>query len=129
MNKEVDTLIVPVKKEGFEKLFIGMGCWYPVRLSSRSLQNLKYIAAYQTSPLSAITHYAEIKAIERYGETNMYKIVFSRPAEPISPIPYGDAPNGTMQVPRYTSFDKLKSGTTVSEVLGLQRRYGPKKAK
>jgi hypothetical protein len=116
----VDTLIVPVQKEGFEKIFIGMGCWYPVRLSSQSIQNLKYIAAYQTSPVSAITHYAIIKGIERYGETKMYKIVFSRTAEPIGPIPYGDAPNGTMQVPRYTSFDILRSGTTVSEALGLR---------
>lgn len=35
---------------------------------------------------------------------------------------WGDAPNGAMQIPRYTSFEKLKRAKTLSELLGVARK-------
>ncbi len=55
------------------------------------LDKIKYTAAYQTQPVSAITHYAPVSLIESYGEGGKYKVVFSESAKPIGPIPYGDA--------------------------------------
>ena len=71
------------------------------------LEKIKYIAAYQSQPVSAITHYAPVDRIEPYGEGGKYKVIFSTPAQKLGPIQFGDAPSGAMQGPRYTTFDKL----------------------
>ena len=74
---EPDTVIVPAKKEGFEEVFLVEDCWYAIRISGGMLDKIKYIAAYQTHPVSAITHYAPVDRIERYGEGGKYKLIFS----------------------------------------------------
>jgi len=88
-------------------VFIGDNCWYALRISGGMLPRIKFIAAYQTQPESAVTHYAPVARIEPYGEQGKYKLVFAEPAKPIGPIPFADAPHGSMQGPRYTSFEKL----------------------
>ena len=118
-SHEPDTVIVPAKKEGFEEVFLGEDCWYAIRISGGMLDKIKYIAAYQTQPVSAITHYAPVDRIECYGESGKYKLVFSGKAQPLGPIPYGDAPTGAMQGPRYTTFEKLKTAKVLIDVLGI----------
>jgi hypothetical protein len=99
-SQQLDTIIVPAQKEGFERVFLGEDCWYAIRISGGMLDKIKYIAAYQTQPVSAITHYAPVDRIEPYGEGGKYKLVFSMKAKAITPIPFGDAPQGAMQGPR-----------------------------
>jgi len=82
------------------------------------LPKIKYIAAYQTQPVSAVTHFAPVERIEPYGEGGKYKVVFSEPAKLIGPIPYGNAPAGAMQGPRYTSLKRLRAAKTVADLLG-----------
>jgi hypothetical protein len=79
------------------------------------LNRIKYIAAYQTAPVSAITHFAAVKQIEPYGDEGKYRLVFSEPAKPIGPIPFADTTTGSMQGPRYTSLKRLLSAKKVSE--------------
>jgi hypothetical protein len=112
-----DTVIVPAQKDGFEEVFLGRSEWYAIRISGGMLDKIKFIAAYQSAPISAITHVAPVKQIEPYGETGKYKLVFSEPAQPIEPIPYGDAPSGAMQGPRYTTIERLRSAKTVGALL------------
>ena len=72
------------------------------------LPRIKYIAAYQTAPVSAITHYAPVERIEPYGDGGKYRLIFAKPAEVLpQPIPFGDAPQGSMQGLRYTSLERL----------------------
>jgi hypothetical protein len=68
-NSGYDTLVVPAVKEGFERVFIGENCWYSVRIAAGSTPKIEHIAVYQTAPVSAITHIAEVQSIEPYGET------------------------------------------------------------
>ena len=117
-SRKRDTIIVPAKKDGFEETFLGEDCWYAIRISGGMLDQIKYIAAYRTQPVSAITHYAPVSRIEPYGEGGKYKVVFSEGAKPIGPIPYGDAQPGAMQSPRYTSFARLKKARKLTDVLG-----------
>ena len=117
VNDKPDTVIVPAKKDGFETEFLGNSCWYAIRISGGMLDKIKYIAAYQSQPISAITHYAPVDRIEPYGESGKYKLIFSGRAQSIRHIPFGDAPSGAMQGPRYTDFEKLKSATKLSDVL------------
>ena len=113
-----DTIIVPAQKEGFEQRFLAAGDWFAIRISGGMLDKIKYIAAYQTAPVSAITHYAPVDRIEPYGESGKYKLIFSKKASPIGPITFGDAPQGAMQGPRYTTFDKLQTATKLTDLLG-----------
>ena len=115
-SRQEDTIIVPAKHEGFESVFLGENCWYAIRISGGMLNRIKYVAAYQTQPLSAITHYALVDRIEPYGESGKYKLIFSQRAKPIKHIPLGDAWSGTLQGARYTTFKRLKAAEKVSDL-------------
>ena len=114
---EPDTVIVPARLEGFEKVFIGENAWHAIRISGGMLPKIKYIAAYQTDPTSAITYVAPVARIEPYGDNGKYKLTFSEPAKPIGPIPLGKAPPAAMMGPRYTTRAKLESAKTVNDLL------------
>lgn len=114
---EADTIIVPAQKENFERLFLGQDCWYAVRISGGMLDKIKYIAGYQTLPVSAITHYAPVSRIEPYGEDGKFKLIFSGKANPIGPIPYADAPLSAMLGPRYTAFARLQTARKLADLL------------
>jgi hypothetical protein len=114
----IDTIIVPAQQDGFEQVFLGENCWYAIRIAGGMLPKIKYIAAYRSQPVSAITHYAPVSSIEPYGEEGKYKLIFTEPAKPIGPIPFADAPSGSMQGPRYTSFAKLMAAKKVMDVFG-----------
>ncbi|MFC1485822.1 hypothetical protein ACFL55_02210, partial [Candidatus Latescibacterota bacterium] len=115
--EELDTIVVPALEEGFKEVFIGENCWYSIRISSSMLNRIKFIAAYQTAPISAITYYAEVAKIEKYKDTNKYIVFFKEKAKEIGPIKLpkntkGIAPQG----PRYTSFTKMEAAKTLSDI-------------
>jgi hypothetical protein len=107
-----DTIVVPAHEDGFNEVFLAQNCWHAIRISGGMLDKIRYIAAYQTAPVGAITHYAEVDRIEPYGEEGKYRLVFSGKAMPIGPINLGSAPKGSMQGPRYTSIANLKAAKT-----------------
>lgn len=112
-----NTVVVPAQDEGFKDVFLGQDCWYAIRIGGGMLPKIKHIAAYQTAPISAITHYAPVERIEPYGDGGKYRLVFSEPAKPLlRPIPFADAPQGSMQAPRYTSLSKLLSAKGIVEL-------------
>src|SRR5258708_14296636 len=110
--------MVAAKKDGLKNAFIGEECWYAIRISGGMLDKTKNTAAYQTQPVSAITHYAPVDRIEPYGEGGKYKLVFSEKARPIGPIPFGDATQGAMQGPRYTTFTQLMTAKKLTDLTG-----------
>lgn len=113
---QLDTIIVPAQQEGFERVFLGEKCWYAIRISGGMLPKIKFIAAYRTQPESKVTHYAPVASIEPYGEEGKYKLIFAEPAKAIGPIPFADAPLGSMQGPRYTSFAKLQKAKKLMDL-------------
>lgn len=115
---ERDTIIVPAQADGFKEVFLGQNCWYAIRIGGGMLKKIKYIAAYQSAPISAVTHYASVERIEPYGDEGKYRVVFVEAAKPLQePIPLADAPQGALQGPRYTSLTKLLSAKRVSELI------------
>ncbi|WP_298367590.1 hypothetical protein [uncultured Lutibacter sp.] len=114
---ELDTIVVPAQSQGFKEEFINNKCWYSIRISASMLDRLKYIAAYQTAPTSAITHYAEISRIDKYQNTNKYILYFKDKAIKMNPIKLDSKKKGQApQAPRYTSFSKLIKANKLSEV-------------
>ena len=111
-----DTIIVPAKEEGFREVFINKNQWYAVRIAGGKLDKLKYIAAYQVAPISAITHFAVIDRIEPYGEEGKYRLIFAERAKSFkNPIKF-DLKTGAMQSPRYTSFKRLSKASKMSDL-------------
>lgn len=100
-------VVVPAQEEGFKEVFLGEKRWRAIRISGGKLQQIRYIAAYQTKPVSAVTHYAPVASIEPCGEEGKYQLIFAEPAKEIAPIPFSDAPQGLMQGPRYTTLARL----------------------
>ena len=92
--------------------------WQAIRISGGMLPKIKYIAAYQTQPVSAITHFAPVAHIKLYGDNGKYKLVFSEPAKEIGPIPFGKTLPVAMRGPRYTTLNKLQSAKTVGRSSG-----------
>jgi hypothetical protein len=66
------------RKDGFEQHFLQKGDWFAIRIADGMLDEIKFIATYQTAPVSAITHYAPVAQIEPYGEGGKYRLVFAK---------------------------------------------------
>jgi len=116
---EIDTIVVPAKQEGFQETFIGENRWYQIRIHSSMVPRIKYIAAYRTAPISAITHVAAVKEIQRWKDGNKYVLNFIEAAKEISPIKLLPKPKGTVrapQAPRYTSYARLMKAANLNEV-------------
>lgn len=114
---EIDTIIVPAHAEGAQETFIGENQWYAVRIHSTMLNRIKYIAMYQVSPISAITHYAEVASIAQYKDTNKYIITFKSAAKEIGPLKL--VTNGkvkALQSPRYATYLNLKTAKSLDDI-------------
>ena len=115
--EEWDTIVVPAQPEGFNSEFIENNCWYSIRISSSMLSRIKYIAAYQVAPISAITHVAEVAKIEKYKDTDKYIVFFKEPAKEIKHVELGIKKKGAApQAPRYTSYKKLMKSKVLGDI-------------
>lgn len=115
--EDIDTIVVPAQEEGFQSAFIESNAWWQIRISVSMLDKIKYIAAYRTAPVSAITHVAEVDRIERYKDTNKYILYFRESAKAIPHIELDKDKKGVApQASRYTNYARLMSATKLSEV-------------
>ncbi len=113
---DLDTVVVPAHEDGFEETFLGENRWYAVRIHPTMFSQSKYIAAYVTAPVSAITHYAQIRSIEPWENTGKVVINFAEPATKIAPL--RAIKNGRvshLQGLRYTVFEKLKKAASLDD--------------
>lgn len=120
-NKDTvyDTIVVPAKEEGFLAEFIGNKCWFAIRISPSMIPKLKYIAAYQVAPISAITHIAEISKIERYQNTDKYILYFKNKPEKIEQIKIGKNSGKVPQSPRYATLEEISKAKTLDELFNF----------
>lgn len=116
-EEDIDTIVVPAQEEGFQNAFIQSNAWWQIRISVSMLDKIKYIAAYRTAPISAITHIAEVQRIEKYKDTNKYILYFKEPAKEIKRIKLDKDKKGLApQASRYTSYKRLMTANSLSEV-------------
>jgi hypothetical protein len=116
-HSDLDTVVVPAREEGFERVFLGQNRWHAVRIHPSMAKQLKYIAAYVTAPTSAITHFAPIHSIEPWQNTGKVVINFSEPARKLVPelTLTDEGKVSPLYGLRYTTFEKLKKATTMDE--------------
>ena len=107
LNK-FDTIVVPSNEQGFKDVFLKEEMWYSVSIYEGRIDYIKYIAAYITSPIKKITHYAEVDKIEPSPYNEKKKIIYFKnsPIKLKNPITLGQDKNA-FQRSRYTNFNKL----------------------
>lgn len=113
-----DTIVVPAKEDGFKKEFIGNNQWFSIRISAAMKERIRYIAAYQVAPVSAITHIAEIADIRLYQDTGKYIVTFKGPAQSIGPIPTRESSHAP-QGPIYLSKGNLQNAKYLEEAMKI----------
>lgn len=113
---ECDTIVVPAREDGFKEEFINNNQWFAIRIGAAMKERIKYIAAYQVAPISAVTHYAEVKEIKPYKDSGKYIVYFKGPATEIDKIPLKEA-NKSPQGPVYAKLSKLLDSNYFDEVI------------
>lgn len=105
---QCDTIVVPAQAEGFRKVFLGENQWWAMRIGPAMKDRIRYIAAYQVSPVGAVTHIAEVAQIRPYRDTGKYGVIFKQPAVQVGPIKPRDT-RFSPQGPIYVRRDRLLS--------------------
>lgn len=107
----MDTLVVPARPKGFHEVFVGERRWPNVKIDKKRMSEVKFVAVYQTVPVSAITHYAEIDHFEPLQKAGRFDILLKGEPIEISRVPFTDADAWAVQSPRYTSLKLILSAT------------------
>lgn len=113
---DIDTIVVPAREDGFKEVFLGEDCWFAIRINSSMIPKIKYIAAYQVAPVSAITHLAEVKSIEQWKDTNKYIVYFNGSAQKIKKVVLGNSKGKAPQSLRYSSKQRILNASTLDNV-------------
>lgn len=114
---EVDTIVVPARDEGFQETALGEDRWYKIRMSASMIPKIKHLAVYRVSPISAVTHLAEVQGIAPWEDSGKYVVNFAGPIKELEK-PIGLAPKGKVKAPmapRYTSYERLVKAKTLDE--------------
>jgi hypothetical protein len=114
---EFDTVVVPAREDGFRDVFLRENRWYKIRIHGTMRPQIKYIAAYQVAPESAITQIAPVKSIEPWSDTGKYVVNFAEPARQIGPIRLVKGGRvKALQNLRYTTKARLEAAKTLDEI-------------
>jgi hypothetical protein len=117
---EIDTVVVPAREDGFKEVFLGENRWYAVRIHGSMRPQIKYVAAYQVAPVSAITHVAPVRSIEPWKDTGKVVLNFAEPAKEIRAIPMpGKGRVRSFQNLRYTSLERIQSAQSLDDIWGI----------
>ncbi len=114
---DLDTIIVPAREDGFNEEFLKNNRWFAIRISGAMLDKIKYIAAYQVAPISAITYIAEVERIEKYKDTNKYLVLFKTGTlKKLDPIKLGKKKGLAPQAPQYSSYRAITAAKTLEDL-------------
>jgi hypothetical protein len=111
-----DTIVVPAREEGFRDVFLGEDRWYKIRIGAAMKERIRYIAAYQVAPISAVTHIAEVQDIRPSEDTGKYVVNFKESAKEITPVTLND-PNQSPQGPVYVERERLIKSACLEDAL------------
>lgn len=112
-----DTIVCAAKEDGFKRAFIKQKAWWAVRINKKYIPKIRYIAMYQTAPISKITYYGKVSKIEPYQGTNKYIVhLDGMPIKLKKAIGLGKNPHLKPQSPKYAKLDNILNAKTLDDV-------------
>jgi len=119
--EKFDTVILSSTGKGFENVFMGEKesmCWYPCKIGDNRRIHLKHIAIYRGDPISAITHYADIREI-KYDLEKDCKVCFfdGEPKKLPQKITLGSKKGVFFRGAKYTALRYLLNSATVDDIV------------
>lgn len=104
-------------KGGFVDTFLGERKWYPLRIKADKRPKIKYIAIYRGTPMSCITHYAEIDRIAYDPEVGEdVAFLKGEPIELPHKITLGSKQGYHFRAPRYLTLERLLKAKTADDL-------------
>ena len=115
---ELDTIVCPAQESGFNGVFLQENRWFQIRINDSKLSKIKYLAMYETAPVSAINYVGEVKKIIPYKNTDKYEVILEGPAIKLqTPIKKSkEFPNLAPQGPKYTMRSLLDGATKLEDI-------------
>lgn len=120
---DFDTIVVPARPKGFSEVFLAEKRWPNLKIDKRRRCNVKFIAVYQTGPVSAITHYAEIARFEPLQRIGRYDVFLKGDPIEINPVRYTDADICAVQGPRYTMLKLVLTASHLARAFPNLNNY------
>ncbi len=115
--EEIDTLVCPAKEDGFNDVFLNENRWFAVRINPQRISKIKYLAMYESKPISAIRYIGVVKEIKPYKNSGKYEIILEGKPTKIKPIKAtGDTLSLAPQSPRYTIKSLIDKATTLADI-------------
>lgn len=111
---EFDSIVVPARLTGFNEVYLGENRWPNLKVDRRRLAYLKYIAFYQTTPVSAITHYSAIGELSSLDSVGRYDVTFLGSPNEIVPVRFTASDICAVQSPRYTTLERILNAQSLS---------------
>ncbi|MGB1285943.1 MAG: hypothetical protein ACPG7F_05365 [Aggregatilineales bacterium] len=112
-----DTIIVAAKEETFEDTFLAQNCWYAISINEKQIPDIRYIAAYRSAPVSAVTHFAKIASIEPYeGDKDKYILHFEGSAKRLACRIQQGKTSTHIQSKKYTSLENMLAAKTLDDL-------------
>jgi len=118
-SPDIDTIVCAAKPEGFNQVFLKEHRWFEVRIGSKMKDKIKYLAMYESSPISEIKYIGEVKEIKPYKNTANSEIVLSGPPKKIKPITLTKKnPHLAPQSHKYTLKSWIDQAETLEDIFG-----------
>ena len=110
-----DTILIPAHPKGFSEVFLGEKRWPSLRIDAKKAGDIKFLAVYQTRPISAITHYVEIKSFEPLSRKGRYSVEFKGDPIEIRPVKFTESDTCAIQGPRYANLRSILNAKRLDE--------------
>lgn len=114
-----DTIVVPAHPKGFSAVFLKEHRWPNLKIDKKRLSEVKFIVVYQTKPVSAITHYAEIARFEPLERAGRFDVFFKGAPTEVGPVPFTISDNCAVQGPRYTMLKLVRCATHLAQAFPI----------
>jgi len=118
-SDEIDTIVCAAQQEGFNRVFLKEHRWFQVRINPNMIPKIKYLAMYESSPISEINYIGDVKEIKPYKNSGYYEIVLVGKPKKIPAIKLSKKnPHLAPQSHKYTLRKWIDEAKTLEDIFG-----------
>ncbi len=117
-STEIDTIVCASSdKDSFERVFLNECHWHKIRIGEYMKEQLKYLAMYESAPISQIRYVGEIKEIKPFENSEYSEIFLTGKPIKIEPISLPENNHSIApQSHKYTSKSRIDKAKTLEDI-------------